>query len=120
MYGPINWSLVQAQQQSFMGLSQFFPPKRCGKTRPKTGFHFNVQKRPVPESHGASLAKRPHLESRLEADTGGKKSACGSVSASCTDAKKKSLGVSTPDVSQSTAFLSSLSLVLPVGMLSHF
>ena len=65
LYGHINWSLAQAQQQSSMGLSQCFLYKRGGKTRPWTGFHFMVQKRPVPESSGASLAKRPHLESGM-------------------------------------------------------
>ena len=60
LYGCLNWSLAQAQQQSSMGLSQSFPPKRGGKTRPQTGFHFMVQKRPVPGSSGPSLAKRAH------------------------------------------------------------
>ena len=57
LYGHINWSLVQ---QSSMGLSQSFPSKRGGKARPWPGFHFTVQKRPVPGSSGASLAKRCH------------------------------------------------------------
>ena len=48
LYCHINWSLMQAQQQSSMGLSQSFPSKRGGKTRLWTGFHFTVQKRPVP------------------------------------------------------------------------
>ena len=71
LYGCINWSLVQAQQQSSLGLSQSFPPKRGGKTRPWTGFPFMVQKRPVPGSvpgsSGPSLAEMPHLESGNEA-----------------------------------------------------
>ena len=46
-----------------------------------TGFHFSVQKRPVPESSGASLVKRPHLESRVEILV--------IVSASSADARKK-------------------------------
>ena len=41
--------------------------------------HENVQMRPVPESSGASLAKRPHLESGTETHPGGKKSAGGSL-----------------------------------------
>ena len=49
-------------RQSSMGLSQSFPCKRGDKTRPWTGFNFMVQKRPVPGSSDASLAKRPHLE----------------------------------------------------------
>ena len=48
-----------------------------------------MQKRPVLELSGASLAKRPHLESRIETHQGGKKSAVGSVSASSADARKK-------------------------------
>ena len=59
-------------------------------------------------SSGASLAKRPYLESRIEACMGGRKSAGGSVSVSFADAEKKgSCGVSTTDVSQSTASISS-------------
>ena len=65
LYSHIHWSLAQAQQQFTMGLSQYFPSVRGGKFRPMTGLHFNVQKRPVPESSGASLAKRPHLERGL-------------------------------------------------------
>ena len=82
LYGQINWSLAQAQQQSSIGLSQSFPPKRGGKTRPWTGFHFNVQKKPVPASSGVSLAMRPHLEIRIETHPGGKKSTGRSVSTS--------------------------------------
>ena len=48
-----------------------------------------VQKRPVPGSSGASLAKRPHLESRTETHASGKKSAGGSVSSSSADTWRK-------------------------------
>ena len=72
-----------------MSLSQSFPSKRGGKTRPHTGFHFTVQKRPVPQSSGLSLAKRPHLESGNEAHLSGKKSVGGSVSTSSTDTRRK-------------------------------
>ena len=75
----------------------------------------------MPEVCGASLAKRPYLESGTEAHPDGKKSAGGSVSASSADAwKKGAMGVTTPDVSQSTASSSSSSSVFQVGMLSHF
>ena len=51
------------------------------------GSHFMMQKRPVPGSSGASLAKRPHLERGNEAHPSGKKSAGGllllCVSSSC-------------------------------------
>ena len=72
--------LAQAQQQSSMGLSQSFPPMRGANVRPKTGFHFNVQKRPVPESSGAS-GMRPCLRSRNEDHQGGRKPNGGSASA---------------------------------------
>ena len=75
LYGLIKGSLAQAQQQSYIGFSQSFPPKRDSRDRPWTGFHFNVQKKPVPKSICASFAKRPHLESRIETYAGGEKSA---------------------------------------------
>ena len=87
LYCCINWSLAQAQQQYSMGLSQSFPCKRGGKTRP--WFHFTVQKRSVPGSSGPSLAMRPHLESGNEAHPSGSKSAGGNVSISSTDTRKK-------------------------------
>ena len=89
LYGHINWSMAKAQQQSSIGLSQSFPSKRGGKTRPQTVFNFIVQKRPVPGSGGPSLAKKPHLESRNEAHPSGKKSAGGNVSASSTNTRRK-------------------------------
>ena len=45
----------------------------------------------MPGSSGASLAKRPHLESGTETHQGGKKSAGGSVSTSSADARKRGL-----------------------------
>ena len=106
LYGCINWSLAQAHHQSSVGLSQSFPPKRGGKARPWTGFHFTVQKRPmsgfVPGTSGTSLAKRPHLECGNEAHLSGKKSACGSVSTSSTETRRKGgMGVSIADVPES-------------------
>ena len=89
LYGHINWCLAQAQQQSSMGLSQSFPSKRGGKTRPWTGIHFTVQKRLVPWSSGPSLANRCHFESGNEAHPNGKKSAGGSVSTSSTNTRRK-------------------------------
>ena len=90
LYGHINWSLAQAHS---LGLSQSFPPKRGGKARPQTGFQFTVQKRPlsgsVPGTSGASLPKRPHLESGNEAHLSGKKSAGGSVSTNSMESRRK-------------------------------
>ena len=89
LYGHINWSLAQAQQQSSMGLSQSFPSKKGSKARPRTGFHFTVQKRLGPGSSGPSLAKRHHLESGNEAHPSGKKSGGGSISTSSTNTRRK-------------------------------
>ena len=119
LYGCMSWSLTQGQQQSSISLSQSVLSMRGGKARPRTGFHFNVQKRSMPESSGASLAKRPHLEIGLRLIQ-----LAGSllvvVSASSADARKKgALGVSIPHVIQSTASASSSSVV-QAGMLSHF
>ena len=100
LYGHINCCLAQAQQQPSIGLSQSLPSKRGSKARQQTEFHFTVQKRPVPGSSSASLAKRPHLESGTETHPGGKKSDGSSVCASSADSRKKgALGVSAPDVS---------------------
>ena len=66
-----------------------------GVARPghELGFHFMVQKRPVPGSvpgfSGPSLAKRPHLEAGNEACPSGKKSAGGSVSTSSANTRRK-------------------------------
>ena len=85
------------------------------------GLHLPVQKRTVPGSSGASLAKRPHLESGTETHSGGKKLAgCGALASSADARNKGAVGVGAPDVSQSTASSSSSSLVFQVGMLSHF
>ena len=90
LYGYINWCLAQAHS---VGLSQSFPPKRGGKARPWTGFHFTVEKRPmsgsVPGTSGASLPKWPHLESGNEARSSGKKSAGGTVFTSSTESRRK-------------------------------
>ena len=72
-----------------MGLFQSLLPKRGGKTRPWTEFHFMVQKRPVPGSGGPSLAKKPHLESGNEAHPSDKTSAGGNVSTSSTDTRRR-------------------------------
>ena len=125
LYGNINWSLAQAHS---VGLSQSFPPKSCGKARPWTGFQFTVQKRlmsgSVPGTSGASLPKRPHLQSGNEAHPNGKKSASGSIPTSSPESRRKGgMGVSTPDVpepSTSSTSSSSTSATFQVGMLFKF
>ena len=88
--GHINWSLAQAYS---VGLSQSFLPKRGDKARPRTGFLFTVQKRPVSGSmlgaSGASLPKWPHLASGNEGHSHGKKSAGVTVSTSSTQSRRK-------------------------------
>ena len=119
------WSLVQAHS---VGLSQSFTPKRVGKARPWNGFHFTVQKRPmsgfVPGTSGASLPKRPHLESGNKVHPSGKKTAGGSVSPSSAETRRKGgMGVSIPDVpesSASSASSSSTSATFQVGMFFKF
>ena len=100
-----------------MGLSQSFPPERGGKTRPLTGFHFTVQKRPVPGfvpgSSGPPFAKRPHLESGNKAHPSDKKSAGGNVTMSSTDTRMKG-------VCGSQHASSSSSSVFQVGMLFRY
>ena len=44
LYGHINWSLAQAQQQSPLGTPQSLTSMRGDKVRPKVEFWFNVQK----------------------------------------------------------------------------
>ena len=125
LYGHINWSLAHAHS---VGLSQSFPLRRGGKARPWTGFQFTVQKRPmsgsVPGTSGASLPKRPHLESGNEAHLSGKKSAGGTVSTSSAESRRKrGMGVGIPDVpepSTSSASSSSTSAAFQVGMLFKF
>ena len=79
-----------------------------------------MQKRLVPTSIGASLAKRHHLEDRIEGHPGGRKSTGGSVlPVQLMLGRRGAMGVGTPDVSQSKASSSS-SLILQAGMPSHF
>ena len=112
LYGCINLSLAQVQQQSPMGLSQSFAPMRVVKARSKTGFNFNVQKRPVPESGRVYLVKRPPLESRTDDHQISRKSTGGSVYASSTDSRKKgAIRDGIPDVLQFTNSSSSYSVV---------
>ena len=117
----ISTGLCHRLSKSSMGLAQSFPSKRGGKGRQWPGSHFTEQKSPVPGSSGASLAKRPYLESRTETHPCGKKSPDGSVSTSSTDTRSEgAMGVSAPDVLQSSAYSSSSSVVFQVDMLSHF
>ena len=125
LYGHINWSLVQGQQQSSIGLSQSFPSKMGGKARSQTGFHVMVQKSSVlgsgPGSRCPPLAKKPHLETGNEAHPSGKKCAGDSFSTSSANARMKGVcGVGTPDVSQSTTSSLSSSTVFQVGMLFKY
>ena len=85
LYGQINLSLVQARQQFSLGLSQSSISVRGGRTRPRVGFQFNVQKQPVVESSRHSLEKKPHSDTRTESHQSDNKSSGGDTS----DSKKK-------------------------------
>ena len=58
LYGHINWSFVQAQQQSSLGLFQSPTSVRGGKAKHKASLWLNVQKQPVPDSSGGPWQKR--------------------------------------------------------------
>ena len=55
---------MQAQQQSSLGLSESSTSERVGRTRPRAGFQFNVQKQPLTGSSGSSVAKKHHSDTR--------------------------------------------------------
>ena len=73
-----------------MGETRCIEVSECtGQSQAMTGFYFTEQKRLVPQSSGASLPKRPHLESGTETHPGDKKAAGCSVSTTSADARKK-------------------------------
>ena len=61
---------------------------RGDRVKPKVGVRINVQKSPVPESYGASFARKPCLDTRTESHQGHRKSS-GGASTSSTDSRKK-------------------------------
>ena len=125
LYGCINWSLAQAQQQSSMGLSPSFPPKRVARPGHRLlsiswcrrdlcqglcqglvvppglkGLNWRVGMRLVQVARSLHVAISPLVLLTL----GG----------------KGSVGVGTPDVPWSSASSSSLSAVFQVDMLLKF
>ena len=88
-YGNINWSLAQTQQQSSLGLSQSATSLRGGRARLKVGSQLSVQKRPVKDSSGGSMAKKPHSNPDTDSHLCGRKSSGGGASPSVDDSKKK-------------------------------
>ena len=89
LYGHIDWSLAQAQQQSSLGFSQSVTSVRGGRTRLRAGFHFSVQKQPVAESSGGCVGSRPYSDHGTESHQSGRKSSGAGASASVTDSQKK-------------------------------
>ena len=121
LYDCINWSLGQAQQKSFMGLSQSLPPMRHVKARPKTGFCFSVQKRPVPESSGTIWQRGFTWRVGLRLiKVAGSLLVDMSLAVLLTPGWRGAIGVSIPVVLQFTTSSSSPTCVMQVGMLSHF
>ena len=102
------------------GFVSVFPPKTGDKTRPRTGFHFNVLMRTVPDLVVhlwlRGLIWRVGLRLIQVAR-------CLLVVVFLPVLlmlrRRGTMGISTPDVSQCTASSSSSSLVLWVGTLSH-
>ena len=88
LYECINWSLVQAQPQSFLGLCQSSTSMRGARARPRAESQFNVQKQPVTGPGDAPLTKKPHLYPKPDGHQGSRKSPRG-ASTSTTDCKKK-------------------------------
>ena len=64
------------------------PLLESGKARSKACFRFNVQKQPVPEASGTSLAKKPCLDTRTESCSDDRSSS-GGTSANSTKSRKK-------------------------------
>ena len=99
----------------------FFPSKRGGKVRPQPGFHFMVQKRPVPGS-GAHIWLRNliwRVGMRL-IQVSRSLLVVVSLPAQLIPGERGTIGVSAPDVLQSSASLSSSSAVFWIGILSCF
>ena len=120
LYGHINLSLALAQQQFSMGLSQSFAPKRGGKTRPWTGFHFLVQKRPVPGSSGPWLRGLTWRVGMGLVQMAKSLLVAMSPPVLPTLGGKGSVGVGTPDVSWSSVSSSSSSVVFRLVCFSIF
>ena len=63
------------------------PVHRVARATPKAGFWFSAQKQPVLEAGGASLVKKPHLDTKTSGHQGERKSAGGAFT-STTDSRK--------------------------------
>ena len=90
LYGCISWSLAQAQahHQFSLGLSESSISVRGERAKPWVVLWFNVQKWPVSESDGASLAKKPHIDPKFDGHQCDRKSS-GGASSSTTDSRRK-------------------------------
>ena len=84
---------------------------RGARAKPKTGFWYNVQKWPVPESDGASLTKKLHLDPKPDVCQGGRKSTGGASSITTDCRKKRSHGDVIADAFQSSTLSPSSSSV---------
>ena len=87
--GRINRSWHRLSNFPQLACLSHFLLREVANPRSWTGSHFSVQKGPVLECSGASLAKRSHLESRIETHLGGKKCAGSSACASSAAVRKK-------------------------------
>ena len=62
------------------------------QSNPKAGSHFIMHKQPVPGFNGGSLAKMPHIDTKIESHHGDSKSCCGESASSTNSRKKRSHG----------------------------
>ena len=88
LYGHIDQSWHRLNNSLRCAFLSLFPLRQIAKSDKGLG-SISMCKRDLYQSLVVPLAKRPHLESRIEAHTSGKMSAGGSVSASSLDAEKK-------------------------------
>ena len=87
LYYHINWAVVQVQHHSSHGVSQSLTPVSGGRTRLRAAFQFNVQKQPVPESIGGSVARKTCSGTRTDSHLSGKKLSGGGTSTSFSDSQ---------------------------------
>ena len=67
----LNWSLAQAHQQSFIGLSQSLTSMKGAREKAKAGFMINIQNQLVLVPSSVSLSWKPHADTSTESGQGG-------------------------------------------------
>ena len=121
LYGHTNWKLAQAQQQSFLGMSQAATSLWGGKTRLRVGFQFSVQQWPVAKSTLGILWQKSLTETlgQRVIRVVGSPLVVVHLPVSLTLRRRGTMGNSIPDVLQSATSLTSYSSVVYIGTLHH-